>query len=187
MKDYNSYNESQLLSLLREGDHLAFTEIYNRYWKKLFTIAGHKLKSFEDAEEVVQNIFVTLWNRRADLYLTSTLGAYLAVSVKYRVIKMLDKQHNQQRYLDSLGSQALVDDSTADWLNFMELKQRLEKLVADLPDKCQLVYKMSRESGMSQKQIAAELNISEKTVEAHLGKATKTLKVGLNNFLMSLL
>ncbi|MNK97819.1 ECF RNA polymerase sigma factor SigW [compost metagenome] len=187
MKDYHSLSDSELLSLLRKGDHLAFAEIYNRYWKTLFAIASHKLKAFEDAEEVVQNIFVALWNRRTNLYVTSTLSAYLAVSVKYRVIKMLDKQYNQQKYVDSLGSQLLIDDSTEDWLNFLELKKRLEKLVADLPDKCQLVYKMSRESGMSHKQIAAELNISEKTVEARLGKAMRTLRAGLRHFQMSLL
>ncbi|ATP55673.1 RNA polymerase sigma-70 factor [Pedobacter ginsengisoli] len=187
MKDYSSFSDSQLLSLLREEDHLAFTEIYNRYWKRLFTIASHKLKALEDAEEVVQNIFVALWNRRTNLYVTSTLSAYLAVSVKYRVIKMLDKQYNQQKYVNSLDSQMLVDDSTADWLNFLELKKRLEKLVADLPDKCQIVYKMSRDKGMSQKQIATALNISEKTVEARLGRAMKTLRAGLSHFLISLL
>lgn len=187
MKEYHSFSDSQLLSLLREGDHLAFTEIYNRYWKRLFAIASQKLKTLEDAEEVVQSIFVALWNRKTNLYVTSTLNAYLAVSVKYRVIKMLDKQYNQQKYIDSLGSQTFADDSTADWLNFLELKKRLEKLVADLPDKSQLVYKMSRESGMSQKQIAAELNISEKAVEARLGRVMKTLRAGLSHFLVSLL
>ena len=73
----------------------------------------------------------------------------------------------------------MSDNSTQDRLDFEDLQTRLEALVAGLPEKCQLVYRMSRENGHSQREIAGELNISEKTVEAHLGKALKLLRNGL--------
>lgn len=187
MDNYKIFSDIELTASLKRGDQAAFTEIYNRYWGKLFSIAGHKLDRLEDAEEVVQGIFVSLWNRRLELVITTTLSAYLAVSTKYRVIKVLNKKFHQKKYVDMLGKHTLLDDSTQEWLEFMELKSRLEALVRDLPDKCQLVYRMSREQGFSQKEIAGKLDISEKTVEAHLGKAMKKIRSSLNGFLMLLL
>src|SRR6185312_5644500 len=106
-------------------------------------------------------------------------------SVKYRVIKFMDKRNTQQKYTDhSQRVTSIADDSTEQWIEFEELRSRLAMFVADLPEKCRLVYRLSRESGYSQKRIATELGISEKTVEAHLGKALKTLRARLSSFLL---
>ncbi|MCF0072930.1 RNA polymerase sigma-70 factor [Dyadobacter sp. CY261] len=176
----------ELLDLMRSGHESGFTELYNRYWKTLLVIATNKTGDLDEAEEIVQDIFVSLWRRKEELKLTSSLKNYLAVSVKYRVIKSLAKQNLKSRFGDDRSFQYdLIDDSTQQWLEFEELQRRLSDLVAELPEKCRLVYKMSRESGYSQRQIAEELGISEKTVEAHLGKALKTLRTGLNQFLFS--
>lgn len=187
MDRYKTFTDVELVAALKMGDKVAFAEIYDRYWDKLFSIAGHKLEQLEDAEEVVQNIFIALWNRRETLNITSTLNSYLAVSVKYRVIKVLEKQYRQKKYADSLGKECGLDDSTQEWLEFTALKESLEQLVHKLPGKCQLVYRMSREEGFSQKEIAGKLDISEKTVEAHLGKALKTIRSGLNILISMLL
>lgn len=186
MAQYKTFTDVELVAGLKTGDKLAFAEIYDRYWDKLFSMAGHKLEQLEDAEEVVQNIFISLWKRREILNITGTLNSYLAVSVKYRVIKVLEKQYHQKKYADSLGKQWGMDNSTQEWLEFTALKEQLEQLVKRLPDKCQLVYRMSREEGLSQKEIAGTLDISEKTVEAHLGKALKTIRSRLDIFLMLL-
>ncbi|SMC38238.1 RNA polymerase sigma-70 factor, ECF subfamily [Pedobacter africanus] len=184
---YNTLSDGELVVLLKQDDRSAFTEIYNRYWKKLFTTAGQKVFELEEAREIVQNIFISLWERRDSLKIEGSLSAYLSVSVKYRIINSLDKHYIRKKYLDSLPVVSEIDNSTQEWLEFEELKERLSALVADLPEKCRLVFTMSREQGMSQKEIAQELDISEKTVEAHLGKAIKTLKTGLKSFLLSLL
>lgn len=187
MLSYSDIADKDLLALLMQGDEVAFTEIYTRYWKKLFVIASHRLHSFEDAEEIVQDIFVSLWNRRHQLEVQSDLSSYLAVSVKYRVIKMLDRHYNAKRYIDSMMTNELIDDSTQELLAFEELREELAKYVQELPEKCQLVFRLSREDGYSQKQIATELGISEKTVESHLGKAFKTLRTKLAGFMVTLL
>lgn len=185
MYNYNILNDKELIALLQQGDEHAFTEVYNRYWKKLFTVAANKIKELDEAEEIVQDIFVSLWKRRNDLGVIDTLSSYLAVSVKYRVIKLLDKRGNRQKYTDYAGQRlSITDNSTLQWLEFEELKDRLSVFVADLPEKCRLVYQLSRDAGYSQKQIAAQLNISEKTVEAHLGKALRTLRARLSAFLL---
>lgn len=187
MPSYSDIADKDLLASLMQGDESAFTEIYTRYWKKLFVTASHRLNSFEDAEEIVQDIFVSLWNRRHRLDVHSDLSGYLAVSVKYRVIKMLDSHYNEKRYIDSIMTKGLIDDSTQELLAFEELKEELARYVQELPEKCQLVFKLSREDGYSQKQIAEELGVSEKTVESHLGKAFKTLRTKLKGFMMTLL
>ena len=185
MSLYASYSDIELLDLIRLGDKIAFSEIYGRYWKKVFTVATNKIGQPEEAEEIVQDIFISLWNRRESIIITTSLNAYLAVSVKYRVIKILAKRNHYLKYADhSLNEFPVISNSTEDWLEFEELKSRLELLVSHLPEKCRLVYIMSRENGMSQKQIAKEFGISEKTVEAHIGKALKVLRTGLGQIFL---
>lgn len=188
MQPYPTFSDDKLLDLLKSEDDLAFAELYNRYWNRMLTVAVNKLGDLADAEEIVQDIFISLWKRRKILALSSTFNNYLAVAVKYQVIKLLAKRSNQQKYADTISNKnSLLDNSTQEWLDFEALKKQLSAVVADLPEKCQLVYKLSRDEGMSQKQIAAELGIAEKTVEAHLGKAIKLLRKNLNPFLLVLI
>lgn len=184
---YRNLLDLDLMELLKRDDKEAFTEIYNRYWKKLLLVARNKLERLEDAEEIVQDIFVNLWNRRQEIHISTSLHSYLAVSVKYRVIKTLDKYFNKQNYINNLVASNFVDDSTQERLRFNELFGQLNHYVSDLPEKCRLVFRLSRDLGYSQKQIAEELQISEKTVEAHMGKAIKTLRAKLSHFIYTLL
>jgi len=185
MQGYDLRTDGELTDLLKSNDRGAFTEIYNRYWKRLFGIAANKIKDLDDAEEIVQDIFVSLWRRRDDLSGIISLGSYLAISVKYRVIKTLEKRNNAQKYANYYEYvMSVADNSTEEWMQFEELKSQLSQFVGELPEKCQLVYRMSRESGFPQKRIAEELGISEKTVEAHLGKALKILRTRLSQFLL---
>jgi RNA polymerase sigma-70 factor (family 1) len=185
MRDYDLLTDGELTDLLKSSDQSAFTEIYNRYWKRLFGVAANKIKDLDDAEEIVQDIFVSLWRRKSSLPAIISLSSYLAISVKYRVIKALEKQSHAQKYADYYEHvMSAAHNSTEQWMEFEELKTQLSQLVAELPAKCQLVFKMSRESGFPQKRIAEELGISEKTVEAHLGKALKILRTRLSQFLL---
>jgi RNA polymerase sigma-70 factor (family 1) len=187
MAAYSAYTDQELVALLKQGDEHAFTEIYNRYWKRVFAVAVKKLGDFDEAKEVVQEIFISLWERREKVVVEGELASYLSVSVKYKIINRLDKHYIRKNYIDNLPASAEVDNSTQEWLDFEEVKERLAKLVSELPEKCRLVFVMSREQGLSHKQIAEEMNISEKTVEAHLSKATKTLRTGLRSFFLTLL
>lgn len=171
------YTDQQLLDLIRTDDRGAFTELYNRYWDKTYAVALHRLDDEHEAEEVVQEVFLSIWQRRATLQLTHTVATYLAVAVKYKVINHLAKQYRRQLQHDELTmTSPIVADSTADWLYEKELRQLLEKTISQLPEKCRIVFLLSRDENKTYAEIAAELNISQKTVEAHMSKALRELR-----------
>jgi len=186
MNDCANFDDAALLERLSLGDAAAYTEIYNLYWQKLFAVAAYKLNSLADAEEIVQDIFLELWNRRASLVITSKLSSYLSVAVSYKVINVLAKRNVQNRYQQyAVSNMPVADFSTMQWLEFEELKDRFLNQVAQLPEKCQLVFKLSREENLSYKEIAKQLSISEKTVEAHLSKARHILKMNLTSVVIT--
>lgn len=162
----------------------AFTQLYDRYWKRLFVVAANKLNNLSVAEELVQDIFSDLWTRRASLEITGELGAYLATALKYQVINYQAKQKRESAYKEFKARRLQQnDESTENYLAFEELKSKLAELVSQLPTRCQLTYRLSREQGRSQKEIAEALSISEKAVEHNLHRAKKTLRAGLQDFL----
>lgn len=182
---FNSYSDKELLTVIASGDNNAFTELYNRYWDKLLFIAGAKFRDLSVAEEMVQDIFLDIWNRRSALNITGDLEAYLAVSMKYKVINAqakLKRSVDFQQYL--LHNQTEQDNSTEEWLSFHELKDRLSLLVSKLPERCRITYQLSKELGFTQKEIAAHMEISEKAVEANLSRAMKSLRLVINQMRM---
>jgi RNA polymerase sigma-70 factor (family 1) len=181
-------DEMELLRLLQTGDEKAFATIYNHYWKKMFYVAAQKLQSLGEAEEVVQDIFMELWRRKEEIHITTCLSSYLATCVKYKVINVLAKKSRQRTFRQHAASQlTLADHSTEQTLQLEELKRQLSAYTSRLPEKCRLVFQLSREEGFSHKQIAASLGISEKTVESHLTKALRALKTSLSHILSSLI
>ncbi len=172
----SDWTDQMLLDIIRlQDDHLAFAELYKRYWKKIFALAVNSFHSPEMAEECVQDIFCSLWTRRASLQLKYSLYTYLAAAVKYKVINMMDKFHRKEQKLAHLTFATELACSAEMPLLEKEFLASLNKAVNQLPEKCRIVFKMSREEGKKHKQIAKELNISEKTVNNHLTKALKDL------------
>lgn len=189
MAVYDKYDEDQLVALLRSGDELAFNEIYQRYWKKIFLLATNALGNLEEGEECVQDIFCSIWQRRHNLFLRYSLYTYLAVAVKYRVINILDKRYRKRQKMAGLLPHHLPEFAASADVALLEkeLMTQLEASVASLPEKCRIVYRMSREQGMTHRQIAEELDISEKTVNNHITKAIKDISENLKGGLQFIL
>lgn len=188
MAGYKSYTDQELISSLKSGDELAFENLYLRYWEKMFYFAIQKTGDIMDAENVVQDVFISLWNRRSSLNITSELSHYLIVSVKYRIIKLFEKQRNQRLHEEqSLAAYDILDDSTQQYLNFEELRSRLEEFICKLPEKSAVIYRMSRQEDVSHKEIALKLGISEDAVNSDLKRTKKKLAVNLKSFLHTVL
>jgi len=174
-------SDNELLSLLKEGDRNAFTTLYNRYWDKLYAVAYNRLADEYEAEEAVQNIFLDLWKRKETITLTHTLSTYLSAAIKYHVFTRLAQIRREKLRTEELKIGAIEGvETTAEWLSEKELKKQLEQSINELPEKCKIVFLLSREQNLTNKQIAEELNISEKTVEGHITKALNNLRGSLS-------
>lgn len=180
MEEYSTYPDEELLQRLRNGDSNAFTILYKRYWKRLFYVAADKLQDLAAAEEIVQDIFTDLWTRRAILNITGKLSVYLFVALKNKIINQQVKQKRARLFREYAVHHVHGEDySTLHALAFEELKEQLDKLIARLPEQGRLVFQMSKEQGLSHREIAGEMNITEKAVERRLNRVVKELAANL--------
>ncbi len=175
-----TFTDNELIVLMAQDNREAFTQLYQRYWDKIFAVAMHRLDDVNEAEEIIQEIFLSLWARRKNLQLTHGLNTYLSVAVKYKVINHLASRHRRQLQVDELiNTSPISHNTTNEWFDEKELRAQLEKTISLLPEKCRIVFLLSRDENKTYAEIAAELNISQKTVEAHMSKALSTLRQSL--------
>lgn len=179
---YSSHTDEQLFSLLNSNDEKAFTELYNRYWKRLLIRANLLLNSHEDAEELVHDIFVSLWKKRTTLILLHSFHTYIAAMLQYGCFEVLANRKRQRIRQMTSEVPEKEDLSTQKWLDFDYLRKELEAAISQLPEKCQLVFRLSREQGLSDKEIAGKLEISVNTVRTQMHRALAKLKTSLNSF-----
>lgn len=181
--NYKSLPDELLLVYLRTGDELAFRAIYQRYWKKLYSIARRKIESVEIVEEIVQDIFLKLWERRSTLGIEQ-LEAYLITSVRYAAINHIKSAIIHEKYADyvvDFSSEAV--NTTDEQLQLNELMSVVEKQLSDLPDKTRQIFRLNRLEHQSIKEISSRLKVPERTVEYHLSQAIKMLRVYLRDYL----
>jgi RNA polymerase sigma-70 factor (family 1) len=183
MTEYNKLSEKELVDYLKQDKLSAFKEIYERYWKPLYGAAYKRLKSKELAEEIVQELFTTLWIKRHTLNISAGVAGYLYNAVTHQVIDHYRKELVREKYKQAFRViHNDMDNSTEEAIMLKELTETIESEISLLPDKCRSVYELSRKEHKSNKEIAIVLGISEKTVENHLTKALKRLQLGLNNY-----
>lgn len=180
-------NEAELLRLLREGSKDAFEEIFKFYWKDIYKHACSKLQCKEEAEEVVQDIFTTLWVKRKQLLITN-LTYYLHASVKNKVLNIVRSQIVQDKYWEHYrvyltGANAITEET----VYYNDLKKALEKGTSFLSSKAKTIFQLSRIEGYKTSEIAKRLNISEKTVEYHITRSAKALSAYLKDYRGSVL
>jgi RNA polymerase sigma-70 factor (family 1) len=182
MSSYHHYTDCKLAHLLKENDHAAFAEIYRRYAKDVYIHAYKKIKDRELAKDIVQDLFTALWNRRSEFELKTVFSAYLFTAVRNRVIKTIAHQKLESAFLKSLGDFVEQHHRTADHLaRTNQLQKHIEKEVKALPDKMQAVFRLSRQSNLSHKEIADQFDISEATVKKQVNNALKILRVKLSS------
>lgn len=180
-RNLNQLTDDALYELLKDNNEAAFNLLYQRYWKRMLFKAATKLRDSSHAEEVVQDAFADIWTSRHRIVIKHSFHTYIAAVVRYKVMARLAQNHRRSanERSEDISSLHIADYTTEDWLSFQDLRSEIEQAVRTLPEKCQIVFRMSREQGKSDKEIAADLDVSQKTVEAHITRALKALRSSL--------
>lgn len=171
-------SDTELLAQLRSGNRVAFEEIFNRYWNRLFAYA---YKIYEDealCEDMVQEIFIRLWERSGELSV-SNLEGYLFRAVKYKLANSIRDLKFTVQHTDVLSGLPAMPAVNGQ-MEYQELEKEVFVLVDQLPHRCKQVFRLSRVDSLTNTEIAEKLDISVRTVETHISNALKYLKVNLN-------
>lgn len=182
-EDLSRIPDDELFLLFKAGERRAYEQIYNRYWAIMYVYARKIMADEDDAQDIVQEVFTYLWNKGPELTIKTTLSVYLYTSVRYRIFDLLDHRKVRTDYKAYL--QQFIEEGvyiTEEELRLKELVAVIEKEVSLLPPKMKEMFEMSRNEGLSHKQIADQLGVSDLTVKKQVSNAVKILKGKLKLF-----
>jgi RNA polymerase sigma-70 factor (ECF subfamily) len=169
--------------LTAADEQRAFKVLYNRYWEPLYRKALSRLGTSEDAQDAVQEVFISLWRNRSTIEIEDTLSPYLFTALRYCIIKRVYRKAKKGLQVplspEELGN---VDHYAEELFEYKELQQIIGKEVSNLPSRMQEIYKLSRIEHLSSSEIASRLSISEQTVKNTLTITLKKLRVKLSHF-----
>lgn len=169
-----AFDEDKYLQLFISGSEDAFDTIFKRYYEGLLNFAKVLIPyPTDEAEDIVADMFCTLWNNRKQIHITNTLGAYLYTAVKNRVF-----DHYRKRKMIFHIPEDVADDyqQPDHLLMYKDVTLRIQHLISELPPQMRLVFQLHRYEGFSYEEIAALLNISVNSVKTHMFRALKSLK-----------
>lgn len=183
-----NHSEKNNCNNVRINSIESFEHIYRANWDMLFNVAFKRLKSREKTEEIIQELFVQLWEKRGAIEIHESIEAYLVTALKSRVLNHLRNDMIHARHLNKIELYTSpLTPSPEKELEYQELKESLEREIFNLPKKCREVFLLSRMQHLSIREISQKLNISVSTVEKHIVKALKILRLNLKDFVSFLL
>ena len=183
MLEYHKLNDNELTELVRKSDEQAFAEIYQRYWTIMYMHALKMLKDEEDARDVVQELFTTLWSRCQTITSSINLSGYLYTIVRNKVLDLIAQKKSRAGHLESLT--LYLDEHHNEILEDLterEMMQALDHEISRLPGKMKVIFQMRVKEHKTYKEIAEALEISDKTVKKQVSNAIKLIKPKLNGF-----
>ena len=178
--------ETELLSLLQRGEHKAMEDIYRYYWEEVLDAAYKRVREEEIAQDICQEIFISLWENRETIELKGSLSAYFMGAVKYRVINYLRSSQVKEKHQEDL--RLLMRENTglsaAQGLMLKELHLEVEEAIQELPERMRLIFSMSRREEKTIREISEELDLSAQTVKNQISSALKVMKKRLSYLLL---
>ncbi|MCD0487798.1 RNA polymerase sigma-70 factor [Pedobacter sp. MC2016-14] len=185
MQNQSEEDDNRLLKAIANDDEKSFARLYAIYWQPLYLTAAKVLRSQEEAEDVVQDVFLSFWNRRKEVKISTSLKAYLMTSVKYKSIHYIEKNITRRDYLELLTDVLTASSPAVAETNIYvkELQALIDKTLKNMPAKMHKVYTLSRDEHLTHKEIADQLGISTETVKKHIQHALQQLReaiVGAN-------
>ena len=176
--------DSEILLAIRQGNERVYETVFRKHYQALCNYACGILKDMDDAEEVVQSIFLKLWEQREGIEINVSLKAYLYRAVHNTCLNRLKHLKIQETYRQYVGDY-LEDtfDSATDIMDKNELENRISEALEKLPEQCRLIFKMSRFEELKYQEIANKLGLSIKTIENQIGKALRIMRTELSDYL----
>jgi len=173
---------------LQSGNEMVFEQVFKEYYERLCNYANTLVNDMDEAEEIVQSTFLTVWEKRKDIEIHTSVKAYLYQSVYNQCLNRLKhfkvRQEHKEHYLHVTDSSI---GSVSDTVLGNELEKQIESAVSSLPAQCQTVFRLSRFENLTYAEISQQLNISVKTIENHMGKALRIMREKLKDYLPFLL
>ncbi|WP_215223936.1 RNA polymerase sigma factor [Echinicola shivajiensis] len=176
---YTYSSDKEILDRIKVDDQIAFKLLFDHYWESLFAAALKRIKSQDQSKDIVQDVLADIWNRRHSLEIKTSLKSYLHTAVKYHVIKLYQQNRIEVEF-DVSGTFQHTD--TDNNLAFNELFDVLEIALEKLPERQQVIFRMSRYEGLNSQEIAEKLNLSEQTIFNNLHKTLSTLRTELKDY-----
>lgn len=177
--------DSIIMAALKSGDEQMFEQLFRHFYGSLCNYANSIINDTDEAEDVVQQTMIAIWEKRMSLQIATSLKSYLFRSVHNSTLNKIRQQKVRAAFA---GDQQSVPEpgisTTTDTIHGNELEQQIQIAISQLPEQCRMVFRLSRFEGMKYSEIATHLGISVKTVENHMGRALRQLRVSLKDFLL---
>jgi RNA polymerase sigma-70 factor (ECF subfamily) len=181
IESVSSPEEKKLVGSLRQSDQQAFNTLFRHYSAKVYHFSYGYLKSTEEAEEIVQETFVRIWEKRDTLDVSHSFSGFVFTIAQRLILNRIRKIRNEYHCKATLAKHLLpTQNETENTIIHNELEKVQQEALTDLPPRRKIIYQMIREEGMTHKQVAEQLNISVKTVEAQMTEALKHFRAKLS-------
>jgi RNA polymerase sigma-70 factor (ECF subfamily) len=169
--------DSEIAGRIRKGDKEQFESLFRSSYVSLVKYAKTLIKDQETAEEIVQDLFVRLWQNKERLKIESSLNGYLFRAVHNKCLHYIDHRKVVERHAEEIASsQSDATEDPSEILHYKDLQARIARVLERLPERCGKIFCMSRFEGMKYSEIAEKLSVSVKTVEASMGRALKEFR-----------
>lgn len=183
MVGYDKRSDSELITLIEQGDRVAFREVYDRYAMLIFYKVNRMLADDDSSKDIVQDLFGWLWENPGNIRPDSNLLAYLFVASRNRVLKYIQRGKTKTNYLSDLGKYSNeVSEETLERIEEKETMALILMEISKLPPRMQQVFMLSRFENLSHKQIAQSLDISETTVKKQVQKSLAILRAKFSRY-----
>lgn len=183
MKDLELYNDENLMQEMKADNVYAFDILYKKYSKNLYNFSYSILKSKEDSENVLQDVFFVLWEKRLTIEKGSSVRYFIFTAAHNAAITVLRKRTSEIKFLEYLKSLQGVNQETLNsTIEYNELSDKLNEIIDQLPQRQKEVYLLHHEQGLKYNEIAGKLNISINTIENHMSRALKTIRMKLGAY-----
>ena len=182
----NNKSNTELVKLLRKGDMSAFDAIYERYCKRLYGFVFRYIKQEVDAEEIVQEVFIKIWESRKTIDSYSSFESFIFTIAYNSTISLLRKRVTEKKYLEQIKYRQQINNSEdiINEIHYKEMNERVKSLLNQLTPRQKEIFILSREEGLSHEEIAKKLNISSNTVKNHLVSALAYIKSHIDSSLI---